>query len=127
MIWASASPAANDRRPAQEGWGAAGPRGASLPEIKDWCGVWGSRGASGLALEGIGVGALCLKCHSSEATQRAAVDGAYIPIVCGTSIELSGGPQAALALFSVFYLLRPYQQVRSRGAGRCSSGRQSSR
>jgi NNP family nitrate/nitrite transporter-like MFS transporter len=34
----------------------------------------------------------------------AALGCAYIPIVFGTSINLTGSPQAALILFSVFYL-----------------------
>lgn len=34
----------------------------------------------------------------------AALGCAYIPIVCGTSIQMTGGPQAALFLFSVFYV-----------------------
>ena len=34
----------------------------------------------------------------------AAFGGAYIPIAYGTSIDLTGSPQAALFFFSVFYL-----------------------
>ena len=34
----------------------------------------------------------------------AAFGGFFIPIACGTSIKLTGGPQSALILFSLFYL-----------------------